>query len=164
MSEIVIANRKAALDVIAFCEGTSTNPMTRNDGYDVIVTGLGEKGEIFTNYEDHPFANGRPSKVWCKSGQTSNAAGRYQQMLRWWPAYKKQLGLPDFSPESQDKLALQIIRERKALADVDRGDMTAFVEKCCNIWASLPGSPHGQPTKSLEIVKAKFIQFGGTVV
>ncbi|MCZ4061225.1 glycoside hydrolase family 104 protein [Pantoea sp. LMR881] len=163
MTDISKANRKAALDVIAFCEGTSTSPFTRNNGYDVIVTGLGEKGEVFTDYRDHPFANGRPSKVWSKSGATSNAAGRYQQMYRWWPAYKKQLGLPDFSPASQDRLALQIIREQKALTDVDRGDMKAFAEKCCDIWASLPGSPHGQPTKSLAVIQQKFLEFGGIV-
>lgn len=163
MSQILSTNLVAVLSVIAFCEGTSTNPLTRNNGYDVIVTGMGEKqGEVFTDYSDHPFANGRPSKVLNKAGLKSNAAGRYQQMLRWWPDYKKLLKLPDFSPQSQDRIAVQLIKEQGALADVERGDVEAFCKKCCDIWASLPGSPYRQPTKSLEVVKAKFAEHGGT--
>ena len=34
---------------------------------------------------------------------------------RWWDAYRKQLGLKDFSPKSQDAVALQQIKERGAL-------------------------------------------------
>ena len=30
----------------------------------------------------------------------STAAGRYQLLSRWWDAYRKQLGLKDFSPKS----------------------------------------------------------------
>ena len=155
------ANRKAILNVIAFCEGTSTSAMTKNDGYDVIVTGINEVGEIFTDYSDHPFAKGRPAKIVNKKGLKSTASGRYQQIYKYWPAYKKQMGLTDFSPATQDKLAIQLIRERGALGDVDSGDVKAFAEKCCNIWASLPGSPYGQPTKSLSQIIAKFSEFGG---
>ena len=32
----------------------------------------------------------------------STGAGRYQLLSRWWDAYRKQLGLKDFSPKSQD--------------------------------------------------------------
>ena len=42
-------------------------------------------------------------------------AGRYQLLSRWWDAYRKQLGLKDFSPKSQDAVALQQIKERGAL-------------------------------------------------
>ena len=35
--------------------------------------------------------------------------------FRWWDAYRKQLGLKDFSPKSQDAVALQRIKERGAL-------------------------------------------------
>ena len=40
---------------------------------------------------------------------------------RWWDAYRKQLGLKDFSPKSQDAVALQQIKERGALPMIDRG-------------------------------------------
>ena len=44
----------------------------------------------------------------------STGAGRYQLLSRWWDAYRKQLGLKDFSPKSQDAVALQQIGERSA--------------------------------------------------
>lgn len=50
-------NRKAFGDLLAYSEGTSTSPATRNNGYDVIVTGIDGKPEIFTDYSDHPFAH-----------------------------------------------------------------------------------------------------------
>ncbi len=77
-------NLKAFLDMLASSEGTSTSSATRNNGYDVIVTGVDEKPEIFTDYSAHPFAAGRPSKVINSRGLTSNAAGRYQCMCRYW--------------------------------------------------------------------------------
>ena len=36
----------------------------------------------------------------------STGAGRYQLLSRWWDAYHKQLGLKDFSPKSQDAVAV----------------------------------------------------------
>ena len=33
-----------------------------------------------------------------------------QLLSRWWDAYRKQLGLKDFSPKSQDAVALQQIK------------------------------------------------------
>ena len=77
---------------------------TRNHGYDVIVG-----GELFTDYSDHPR-----KLVTLNPKLKSTGAGRYQLLSRWWDAYRKQLGLKDFS-ESQDAVALQQIKERGAL-------------------------------------------------
>lgn len=52
-------NIAAFLDMLAVSEGTANHPLTKNRGYDVIVTGLDGKPEIFTDYSDHPFAHGR---------------------------------------------------------------------------------------------------------
>src|ERR1700721_3516997 len=93
---------KTFLDVIAFSEGTSTSDLTKNDGYDVIVTGL--KGPaIFTDYSDHPFAPqfNRPPvtfKLPAIPANQSTASGRYQIEYHWWRLYKVSLKLPDFSP------------------------------------------------------------------
>ena len=153
------SNRKAFLSMIAFSEGTSTSPATKCNGFDVIVTGIDKKPEIFTDFSNHPFASGRKSKTIKKNGLTSNASGRYQFMLRDWSHYRSQLGLPDFGPGSQDKWALQLIRERRALDDIDAGRFSAAVAKCKNIWASLPGAGYGQPehpiAKLQEISKVR---------
>ncbi|EMW5185969.1 glycoside hydrolase family protein, partial [Escherichia coli] len=97
-------NIAAFLDMLAVSEGTANHPLTKNRGYDVIVTGLDGKPEIFTDYSDHPFAHGRPAKVFNHRGEKSTASGRYQQLYLFWPHYRKQLALPDFSPLSQDRL------------------------------------------------------------
>jgi muramidase (phage lysozyme) len=96
-------NALAFLDMLAWSEGTSTSPATALDGYDVIVTGIDRKPEIFTDFSDHSFAKGRPSKVINSKGLTSNASGRYQQMLKDRPYYRTLLVLSDFSPISQDQ-------------------------------------------------------------
>ncbi len=98
--------RKAFLDMVAWSEGTDNGRQkTRNHGYDVIVG-----GELFTDYSDHPR-----KLVTLNPKLKSTAAGRYQLLSRWWDSYRKQLGLKDFSPKSQDAVALQQIKERGAL-------------------------------------------------
>ncbi|AIR71490.1 glycoside hydrolase family protein [Dickeya fangzhongdai] len=154
-------NLIAFLDMLAFSEGTATHPLTCNRGYDVIVTGIDGKPEIFTDYRDHPFANGRPGKIFNKQGQRSTAAGRYQQLYRYWPAYKTQLALPDFGPDSQDTLAIQLIREQRALDDITQGWLTSAITRCNNIWASLPGAGYGQREHNTERLVAVYQQAGG---
>ncbi|CAM3957906.1 glycoside hydrolase family 24 protein [Serratia silvae] len=154
-------NRKAFRATIAFSEGTSTHKLTKNDGYDVIVTGLDMKLEVFTDYSDHPFANGRPSKVFNKKGETSSASGRYQLMKRWWKAYKVQLKLTDFSPASQDAVAMQQIKERGALDDIDAGRIESAIYKCRKTWASFPGANYEQHENSLEKLLKVFVDAGG---
>lgn len=163
-------NRKALLDTIAFAEGVRTgqHPLTQHDGYDVIVTGI-DGPEVFDSWADHPFANGRPSKQINGHGLTSNAAGRYQFMLKDWPHYRKLLDLdnvtryPDgpFSPAAQDAWALQLIRERGALPMIDMGNFTGALQRISNLWASLPGAGYGQPERSLRALARVYIDAGG---
>ena len=54
------------------------------------------------------------------------------------------LAWKDFSPKSQDAVALQQIKERGALPMIDRGDIRQAIDRCSNIWASLPGAGYGQ--------------------
>ena len=90
-------------------------------------------------YSDHPH-----KLVTLNPKLKSTGAGRYQLLSRWWDAYRKQLGLKDFSPKSQDAVALQQIKERGALPMIDRGDIRQAIDRCSNIWASLPGAGYGQ--------------------
>ena len=126
---------------------------TRNHGYDVIVG-----GELFTDYSDHPR-----KLVTLNPKLKSTGAGRYQLLSRWWDAYRKQLGLKDFSPKSQDAVALQQIKERGALPMIDRGDIRQAIDRCSNIWASLPGAGYGQFEHKADSLIAKFKEAGGTV-
>lgn len=150
----VTPQRKAFLDALAVGEGTDNGrQQTRNRGYDVIVG-----GSLFTDYSKHPN-----QLVRLRPGLSSTAAGRYQLLSKYYGHYKDLLGLPDFSPESQDQIALQQISERRALADIDAGRIADAVKKCNTIWASLPGSPYGQRTESLDDFLGYFRKAGGKV-
>lgn len=163
LSEIGAGSRNALafLDILAWAEGTSTSPATAMDGYDVIVTGIDKKLEVFKDFTDHPFTSGRKSKVINSRGLTSNASGRYQQMLKDWGHYRALLKLPDFSPISQDLLALQHIRECRALSDVHAGRIETAIKKCRNIWASLPEAGYGQSERRIEDLIMQFRIAGG---
>lgn len=131
-----MSNLQAFLDTIAFSEGTDNGRQpTKNRGYDVVVG-----GSLFTDYSDHP----RHLVDLPKLGIKSTAAGRYQILARFYDAYKKQLNLPDFSPASQDKIATQLIKECKALDDINAGRIKDALVKCRSRWASLPGAGYGQ--------------------
>ncbi|NDP60089.1 MAG: glycoside hydrolase family 104 protein [Oxalobacteraceae bacterium] len=159
----ISANLHAFLDMLAVSEGTSTSPATKNDGYDVIVTGLDKKPEIFTDFSRHPFSGGRASKVINHRGLKSNASGRYQFMLRDYVHYRDLLRLPDFGPDSQDKWALQLIKEQRALPDIEAGNFAQAVHKCRNIWASLPGAGYGQPEHPIAMLQLAYLQAGGVL-
>lgn len=152
-------NLCAFLDMIAFSEGTTR--IGSNNGYDVIVTGIDKKPETFSDYSTHPFANGRKSKTINSKGLTSNASGRYQHMLKHWTHYRDQLKLPDFGPLSQDRWAIQLIKECRAIADIAAGRIPEAIARCANIWASFPGAGYGQPEHKLEPLLKAFTAAGG---
>jgi muramidase (phage lysozyme) len=139
---------KPFLSLVAYSEGTSTHPLTRNDGYDVIVTGV-DGPEIFFDYSDHPFAMRAAKLIRHHPMLLSRAAGRYQLLYRYWLLYKQVLHLPDFSPASQDAVAIRQITERGAHLDIEKGDIEQAIHLCSNIWASFPGNNYGQGGKSM---------------
>jgi len=143
-------NERAFLDMIAFSEGTN-GPY----GY---ATAFG--GGCLDSLADHPrtyatFTNSR--------GETlrTSAAGRYQFLVKTWDALAKKLDLPDFGPASQDAAALELIRERGALADVRAGRTAQAIAKCAPVWASLPGAGYAQREHKLSTLIAQFAAAGG---
>lgn len=145
------------LDLIAFSEGTSTSRLTVNNGYDVIVTGV-DGQEIFTDYTDHPFFNRPPKLIRVNPPLHSTAAGRYQILYRWWRPYRAQLDLPDFSPASQDAVAIQQIKERYAIDMILAGNIEGAITACSNIWASFPGNNYGQNAHSMGTLLDKYAE------
>lgn len=155
----ITTNQRAFLDMLAHSEigpAMLAMPETEN-GYKVIVGSTPQKLILMTDYADHPR-----KLIPLYHGLASTAAGRYQLLSRYFDPYKKLLGLPDFSPDSQDAIALQQIRERHALDDIEAGRFAAAVGKVSNIWASLPGSGYGQHTNQLAELQAAYSQAGGT--
>ena len=148
-------NVVAFLDMLAWSEGTDNGKQpTKDHGYDVVVGGT-----LFTGYADHP----RVLVPLPRLKISSTAAGRYQLLSRYFDAYKKQLGLKDFSPLSQDLIALQQIRERRALDLIKQGRIEAAIKAVRNIWASLPGAGYGQHERMLADLLRAYQQAGGVV-
>lgn len=141
-------NLRKFLATIAYSEGTDNGRQpTKDHGYDVLVGGA-----LFTSYADHP----RILVDLPKLGIKSSAAGRYQILERYYDHYKKQFRLPDFSPNSQDVIAIQLIRECKATRDVEEGRIAEAIHKCRSRWASLPGAGYNQHEHKLETLLKVF--------
>lgn len=149
-------NVLAFLDMIAWGEGTDHPRQPSLDhGYDVLVG-----GGLFRSYADHP----RRLVDLPRLGIKSTAAGRYQLLSRYWDAYRKSLALRGgFTPENQDRVALQQIRERRALSDIQAGRIPEAIAKCRNIWASLPGAGYGQHEHKLADLLAHYLAAGGAL-
>ena len=60
-------------------------------------------------------------------------------------------------------MALQQIKERALNEVIDRGDIRQAIDRCSNIWASLPGAGYGCLSIRLDSLIAKFKEAGGTV-
>ena len=58
---------------------------------------------------------------------------------------------------------MQQISERGALPMIDRGDIRQAIDRCSNIWVSLPGAGYGQFEHKADSLIAKFKEAGGTV-
>lgn len=162
-------NMKAYLDMLSVSEGTATSPATKCQGYDVIVTGVDGKPEIFTDFTRHPFVAPpggvrRLAKVINRAGLLSTAAGRYQILAGIAGYYMTMLGLKDFSPASQDAIAMQLIRECHATVLIDAGRFTAAATACRSRWASLPGAGYpGQPEQKMATLQNAYVAAGGTL-
>lgn len=90
-------------------------------------------------------------------GYTSTAIGAYQFLYRTWRSLHSGAN-PPMTATAQDKAAVQLIKDAGAYNDVLQGRWQTAIEKTNRIWASLPGSPYGQPTftlkKALDFIKS----------
>ena len=146
-------NRAAFLDMIAASEIGPALLAVSDDGYNVLVGSTAAHPLLFRSYADHPDV--------LNAALDSTAAGRYQLLYRWWVPYKRLLGLADFSPASQDAVALQQIKERGALPLIDAGNIGGAIAACSNIWASLPGNNYGQHVNSIDMLIGAYEAAGG---
>jgi muramidase (phage lysozyme) len=147
----------AFLDMLAYSEGTST--MTgSDDGYNVNVG-----GSTFASYAEHPRRAVLTRWGW------SDAAGRYQIMAAipgrirtdTWDWASRACGVHDFSPMSQDKVAAYLVTRRGALPELMQGRFEKAVRKCRLEWASLPGAGYGQREHGLDVLRQRYVAFGG---
>ena len=164
-SSTAARNVAAFLKAIQRAEGADREP----DPYRVCY-GYAHRIQSFA---DHPAITGewrgeRLPDAMCRNagfgpGCVSSAAGAYQIIKSTWRNLRDALGLPDFGPASQDAAAVELIRRRGALADVQAGRLGEAVRKCRNEWASLPGNYAGQGQRSTLQLAQWFNEAGGTL-
>lgn len=163
------SNRAAFLLMIRHAEGTADA-----EGYRALFGHTANRPRLFDGWADHPriatqFTDQAGRKLW------TTAAGAYQAMavsplptgrrtsVDTWDRMRRKLGLPDFSPESQDRFALGLIDEAGALADVDAGRIAQAVGKVRRIWASLPGAGYAQGERTLAWLTDRYTDAGGAL-
>ena len=143
------ARLKAFLYMIRYSEGTLGLA-----GYKTLYGGRAWTGSDAT----HPALMGWRglllSAAHCRGaglspGCVSTAAGAYQFLKGTWSRLAQKHSLPDFGEDSQDRAAIELIREAGALDDVVAGNFSIAVNKVRKIWASLPGAGYGQGERSM---------------
>lgn len=117
-------NVKAFLDTIADCEGGDYDLM-----YGAVKGKKNEKWRI-KDYSTHPGAG---------AGGKNTAAGRYQiTKANWTENGIEKMGLTDFSPHTQDLIAVEGLRQAKAIEAVLDGDLNNAISKAAKTWNSMP--------------------------
>jgi muramidase (phage lysozyme) len=148
------ANRAAFLAAIRMSEGTARYA----DPYSIVYG-----GQLFLDHSDHPANTGEWTGVDTRWGHTS-AAGAYQFEVATWNGLGGAPNYGDFSAQSQDQAALDLIAQCGALDAIDSGDIPAAVAKVGSQWASLPSSTAGQPTVALQSFLTSYAANGGKVL
>jgi muramidase (phage lysozyme) len=145
---------KAFLDTLAWSLGR----LPKN-GYKQKIN-----GEEFVGFADHP------RKIICgefygygKKRVCADSAGRYHILSQTWDSLAQRLGLSSFSPESQDLAAVELLRESKALKDLESGNLDAAIYKASYDWVILPDekghSRSGFKAYSIEELKFMYSIF-----
>jgi len=143
-------NVQAFLATIRKCEGTDAK-----DGYTYLFGSNKNNSLRFSSFKSHP-------RIKRPFGKTfSDAAGSYQIMSATFDDLSKRLGLSDFTPHTQDLMCLELISQRNQLQNVIDGRFDEAIKGVNTIWASLPGSPYGQPTHTITECIIYYTDNGG---
>lgn len=134
-------NVRAFLNTIAQTEGAT---------YDTLPD-LPGKPKKFSDYSRFPL-----------EGSGGTASGRYQILRPTYDYASRALGVSDFSPHTQDLMAVYLLDHRGALEPLLRGDLNAVLPGASREWASLPKGPGlgnrypGQPFMASNDVSSIF--------
>lgn len=147
------ANIQAFLKTIADAEG---------GGYDFKYGAVkGKKNDPwrFTDYSTHPGPG--------RDGVTT-ASGMYQiNKVTWQDHGARRMGLTDFTPETQDLIAVSMLNGLGVIGKIKDGDIEAGVSQASKLWAALPQGPgmtgrHNQPYIEFKRFEATYKAAGGT--
>ena len=134
-------NIQKFLDMTKKAEGTAkyADPYRVAGGGKVTLTQLDKYEPTMWDFKE---TTGKKNK--------SSAAGAYQVLKNTYDDVAPKLGLTDFSPRSQDLIALELMRRNNSLDDILKGDFQSAIKKNNKTWASFPGSPYDQPKRGMQ--------------
>jgi muramidase (phage lysozyme) len=142
-------------------------PGEPNNGYGTVVKGTVISAPASTGIKpgtrnaqiaDPSSLTGHPNiLVQVGPGLRSTAFGRYQIIN----GTAKSNGFNDFSPTGQDAAADTLMDKRGMTSAAMNGNIQQAIQNGGREWASLPGSPYGQPTQSMD---AALQTYGSSIV
>jgi len=143
----------AMLDTIAWAEATGGNYAKMVNG--VVIASpfypslLGQANVSIPSFSRYPAITVRVSPTIM-----STAAGRYQFLQGTWAQLAPALGLPDFSPTSQDIAAVQLMKRAGMINFLLAGQVQQAIYAGSPVWASLPMANgrsfySGQPAQNI---------------
>lgn len=139
-------NVQAFLAMIRDAEGT-------NQTGNPYQTRFGGKVDENLDLSKYPTFEYKKFKQTDGNTNVSGAVGAYQFITKTWANLAKQYGFKDFSPKTQDLAAIALLQQNGALPLILKGDFAGATKKSNRTWASLPGSPYAQHTRSSEYVQ-----------
>ncbi|MCS0590358.1 paar repeat-containing protein [Massilia norwichensis] len=119
-------NVSAFLKAIAEAEG---------GGYDFkygAVKGKRNDPWRFTDFSTHPGPG---------FGGRTTASGMYQITVDTWRDHGRKMGLSDFSPKTQDLLAVEMLRSIGVIDKIKEGNIAEAMGPAAKKWAALPKGP-----------------------
>lgn len=87
-------------------------------------------GGSFSDFSTHP----KVFKTNPRDGTKTSAAGAYQITYTTWVWLHVLAGVNDFSPASQDLMAIAYLRKIGALGDILDGNFSSAARKCKPVW------------------------------
>lgn len=120
------SNVSAFLKAIAEAEG---------GGYDFkygAIKGKRNDPWRFSDFSTHPGPG---------FGGSTTAAGMYQITIATWRQHGGKMGLTDFSPATQDLIAVEILRSLRVIDKIRSGDIAGAIGPAARTWAALPMGP-----------------------
>jgi len=154
---------QAFLYMIRSCEHRFPTDVVDDDCYEIFYGGT-----RFADLSDHPVITGELAPVplpdhMCKAAGLnspcySTAAGAYQMIRPTWTRLRDQLDLEDFSKDSQDCAAVELLRQNGIIAMIEAGEIEAAIKKAGKVWAGLPGNTYQQSPKQLKYALDRFAE------
>ncbi|MHB8674544.1 MAG: glycoside hydrolase family 24 protein [Candidatus Limnocylindrales bacterium] len=119
-------------------------------------------GGHFSDFSHHPDVK-VPINLPGYYGKFSTAAGAYQINFPTYNEFAPGLGITDFSPASQDAIALAILQKTGAYDAILSGDIPGAFSLASTRWASLPGSVAGQNPQTLVAATSTYNDLLNTI-